>query len=194
MKPPNLADFKLHRAVEARQTLSRPYDDASLRISMERVYTPTDQALRRLAKQPPPILRCLHSQEYEQQEVPEGSFVHVDLVLPDKTVVYLGLVCNQAYARWHWREADKRYEKTLGDSTEVCRRGSLTILREWYVCIIPVESQRLSDRVIVDATHRYLIQIAPSLIGSRVDFNWLPRETMHALERQIMKLADKPKH
>lgn len=191
MAPPEMPRYQfqglnLDMAVAMRKTMRLEHRPI-LTVYMQ-VYHLSDDILSELAEKQPASLTALASEPIFPPRW-KGKYVNVDLILPDKTVLYLGCVLDRELT------GDMRRYRLANDllklhHQKIQTEDILTIRREGWICAIPMMSDELSTPILTEAVKRYFANFVPKL--GKVPLVWLNDEhpdLAHEVEEKLRQKA-----
>lgn len=154
------------------------------------VWTPTAEILDQLSRVMPPSLTCFAGKQYAPDKT-KGALRDVYLMLPnrDKSVIYLLSAVTRFQAESSWRSNIRRAQLNRQKDTVALlkQRGPMSIVRDSFMCSVPVDTEELDEVALQAAIRSYLRTLEPDLAA--LSLGWLPHDTALELEARIQDEA-----
>lgn len=177
--------YDITLAVEARRMLM--IEVHPLSECIELVYAPTQELIKQSSKTMAELL-CFRGQPHVFRGF-KGFFVDIDMVLPEKRIVYLGRIINRKQAQdlfeWHMRICQKSPDKVA----LLRKRGPMGITMERVGCKIPVDYPQLNNEALEKGVRRYMDAFIPQL--GNLPIRWVSREKGEKFRQVIWEIAQK---
>lgn len=147
-------------------------------------YFPTDRLLQQLAQSQPSLLTAIASQPATLYPKWPGQRVNICLLIPDKTIIFIGCVCDRDLTNQLYDDALARCRsQNLPEKVAaIIRRGKVYVRRSEWLCAITTLSEQLATDILTEALRRYLDLYSPSLTNLPIE--WL-NDTNPALASTI---------
>lgn len=191
-------DAKL--SIDARRILR--YESHCFSDCVEQVWTPTQEFLKKIDTYNPRFLLCARSKPFSPNRN-EEECVDVDIIAPDLTTAYLGMVVNTSQAVAIWTKyarnflekatictdalpqpkARKLYDGYADRLMKLLLSGPLAIIRENIGCYIPVETEKLSRRTVERGIRKILETLMPRL--AELPVRWAQKDEQEAFEKFV---------
>lgn len=176
-----------------RQLFAEPH---TLAECYDQAFTPIKWHLKQLAATHPDSLTCMNSLRSTQREgqrqrrrgktVTRPPRAEIDLILPDRTTLYLGYVITEQQARQQWQfELDSQPDEA--ERLLLQRRGHLAVKFTTSGCLVPVPRDQLTVAACHQGVHHYLDVVCTPLAG--LPIQWLPNKVSVVLYERIWDTA-----